>query len=287
MLGGIGGILLNKTLYISDLDGTLLNREGNLSEYTASVILRMIGQGQLFTIATARSQQAAQEIMDQLGLQLPAVLTNGATIYHPVERRYLQVNSIPPPVLPQMVEIMDRHKVCIFLYTLRDNLLSVYYQQFRNDWDKVYHAHRVEKYSGRIYQCSDLTQAVGDSIPVYMVAYGPMDFLQKVQLDLNRIPKLSSELYSDVYNNNYFMDIFPATASKANGMLALQQYAGADSLVAFGDNFNDLSMLLAADRAYVPKNGVDSAKNLATAVLDYHHRDGVARFLSAEMGWED
>lgn len=279
-------MFVRKTLYISDLDGTLLDRRGELSDYTVSIIRRMIEEGELFTIATARSLQAAQDVINRLGLTLPAVLTNGATIYDPVGEEYIQVNTLPLAVLPRILTLFTEHNICGFLYTLRDNLLTVYFDHFCHEWDQAYHAHRVERYRGRFYQHGNLVQAARENAPVYMVAYGPCELLQTLRADLEHLHEITCELYSDVYNDYHFMDIFPSTASKATGMLRLQELTGADRLVAFGDNFNDLSMLLAADRAYVPAGGVVAAKNLATAVVDYAHRDGVAHFLARELGWE-
>ena len=44
-----------KTLYISDLDGTLLNSQGKISDYSIKTINNLINEGMIFTYATARS----------------------------------------------------------------------------------------------------------------------------------------------------------------------------------------------------------------------------------------
>jgi len=49
-----------KTLYVSDLDGTLLNREPRLSAYTAETLNLLIEEGLPFTYATARSVHSAR-----------------------------------------------------------------------------------------------------------------------------------------------------------------------------------------------------------------------------------
>ena len=51
-------------LYISDLDGTLLNSEGKLSEYTIKTINEMIEEGLDFTIATARGFDSVKSILE-------------------------------------------------------------------------------------------------------------------------------------------------------------------------------------------------------------------------------
>lgn len=44
-----------KTLYVSDLDGTLLNSKQHTSSYTNQVINQLVDEGMLFSYATARS----------------------------------------------------------------------------------------------------------------------------------------------------------------------------------------------------------------------------------------
>ena len=51
-----------KTLYISDLDGTLLNSQGKISNYSIEIINHLIEQGMIFTYATARSLVSATPV---------------------------------------------------------------------------------------------------------------------------------------------------------------------------------------------------------------------------------
>ena len=56
------------TLYISDLDGTLLNKNAQLTDNTIEIISSLIDRGVLFTIATARSLSSV-EILKKLNIQ--------------------------------------------------------------------------------------------------------------------------------------------------------------------------------------------------------------------------
>ena len=55
-------------LYVTDLDGTLMQSNGTLSAYTVSVINRLVEQGLAFTYATARSVESARTITGDLRL---------------------------------------------------------------------------------------------------------------------------------------------------------------------------------------------------------------------------
>lgn len=66
-----------KTLYLSDLDGTILNRETKLTQQTISILNGLIEQGMLFSIATARSLSSARPIIEELQLKFRRCSTTG------------------------------------------------------------------------------------------------------------------------------------------------------------------------------------------------------------------
>ena len=78
-----------KTLFLSDLDGTLLRSDQTLSEYTCSVIGRLAGAGVHFSYATARSIDTAAQVTRGLNVGLPVIVHNGAFILDSVTRRPL------------------------------------------------------------------------------------------------------------------------------------------------------------------------------------------------------
>lgn len=73
-------------LYISDLDGTLLNNEMMLSEETIEIINSLLEKGLNFTFATARSMDSVEKITNPLKLNLPFVIYNGGAIYDPKKK---------------------------------------------------------------------------------------------------------------------------------------------------------------------------------------------------------
>ena len=76
----IRGNMDKNTLYVTDLDGTLLRSDATLSPYTISTINRLTEQGLAFTYATARSIESARPIAGELNLRLPAITRNGAVL---------------------------------------------------------------------------------------------------------------------------------------------------------------------------------------------------------------
>ena len=83
-----------KTLYISDLDGTLLGPNASLSKRTINILNDLLHKGVLFTIATARSIKSVKYILKDLNITLPMILMNGVCIYDPLKRDYIKVESL-------------------------------------------------------------------------------------------------------------------------------------------------------------------------------------------------
>lgn len=69
------------TLYISDLDGTLLNSDAQVSAESAKLINAAIDKGIRFTFATARSVYSAAPITSAININVPCILMNGVSVY--------------------------------------------------------------------------------------------------------------------------------------------------------------------------------------------------------------
>ena len=79
-----------KTLFVSDLDGTLMRSDKKLSEKTVRTLNRLIENGVLFTYATARSIQSAMEITGGLKMRLPVITRNGTVLADNESGRMIQ-----------------------------------------------------------------------------------------------------------------------------------------------------------------------------------------------------
>ena len=67
-------------VFVSDLNGTLLNAEGAILDKSADRLNRLFSNGLKFTIATARNYDSASKILKRLNLNLPAILFNGTCL---------------------------------------------------------------------------------------------------------------------------------------------------------------------------------------------------------------
>lgn len=79
-----------RRLFVSDLDGTLLNSKAELSDVTTDIINKGIQQGLEFTISTARTPATALKIIEGLNLKLPIMMMNGVLIYDMEQKKYIK-----------------------------------------------------------------------------------------------------------------------------------------------------------------------------------------------------
>lgn len=105
-----------KTLYVSDLDGTLLNANSRISQYSLDVIDGLVEQGMLFTYATARSIVSASVVAEGLSAKIPVITYNGQRIVYPATGEILDSVEFTREKLMPAYEIFqkDERFTCTF-----------------------------------------------------------------------------------------------------------------------------------------------------------------------------
>ena len=94
-----------KKLYVTDLDGTLLNRQDRISPFSVRVINELVDKGLLFTYATARSLVSASKVTEGLSTEIPVIAYNGAFIIQPSTGEILSSIGSVPLFIPLSVEL--------------------------------------------------------------------------------------------------------------------------------------------------------------------------------------
>lgn len=263
------------TLYITDLDGTLLRSDTSLSEYSVSTLNSLMERGVMFTYATARSFASASPLVKNLRLSCPAVIFNGVFVIDPRTGRHLIENTYSGECRQMARELFITENIAPLVYSYIDGEEKVSYIESRIDEVKSY----VDSRRGdrRLRPVSGYGELFEGDI-FYFTVIDPRDIspLDKMFTEVNGF---SRNVQKDTYDDMIWYEIYDKSASKANAVRQLAELVRADELVCFGDNFNDISMIEAADIGVAVENAADAVKKAADIIIGSNNDDGVARFI--------
>ena len=275
-----GGLMMKKTLYVSDLDGTLLSPEPAVTEQTASIINSLIAKGMFFTFATARSIYSAIPITSKLNINVPCLVMNGVSVCDTAAGKYIKSEYIPTEASAEVLRSFERHGIRCFMYRIDSGLLTCYYSQITTKVMRSFAEVRKNHYKKPFIQVSRLAD-FANADTVYFTTTGPYDDLYPIKCEIENIRGVDHAFYLDVYNGEWYLEVFSDRASKANGIRFLRERYGFDEVVAFGDNLNDLSMFEAADVRIAVGNAKEELKAAADIVIGTNADNGVAEWLAS------
>lgn len=272
-----------KTLFVSDLDGTLLNGDAMISDVTADVINRAISRGLHFTVSTARTPTTALKILEKLDLQLPVMMMNGVLIYDMKQQKYLQKAVIDPTTVMVVLGLIKTKGLDCFLYSLEENEFFAYYDSVASTSLNYFRNERIMKFDKRFTEVADLSLVAGKDI-IYCVLREPKQQLEGLYRDLSVVKGVKAEFYPDVYHDEYYMlEIYSENASKKEALSYLRTTRHYDRIVGFGDNLNDIPLFDASDYFYAVSNAHPDIQNMANEVIASNEEDGVAMFIEQFM----
>lgn len=269
---------------MTDLDGTLLLPDQTISPRSAALLNQLAEGGCLFSVCTARSLIGLQMLpLDQVCFTAPMVLMNGVMLYDHKQRRILDQMAMAPDVVAHVLDICARHGKNPFLYRVEGHQVLSHYTTLTSVGETLFLESRIGRFPELFRQgvAYDTTREA-----VYFSMQDSRDCLMAINEELQReLPSVTSTLYKDNYmQDNWYLEIFDQRAGKDNGVLRAQRMTGADHLVVFGDNDNDLPMLRIADTACVVGNGVPTARAQADVIVGRNDQDGVALYMREH--WE-
>lgn len=268
-----------KTLYISDLDGTLLQPNVELSITTKKALNELIEQGILFSIATARTIASVETILKDVAINMPIVLMNGVCVYDLNTKQYVKVEAFSPNSTHLLLTIIQRYHLKGFAYIIKNGKLSTYYQELSTKALRDFYEERVNKYNKTFTQIDDFFSLEKEPL-IYFSTIGTKDFLEPIHAIMKEIVDLNCVFYKDNYSTDlWYLEIFSNRASKYHAVEFLRNHYNIDHIVCFGDNRNDLPLFEASDQKFAVANAVDELKEKADLIIGSNLEDGVARWL--------
>ena len=271
------------TLFVSDLDGTLLRSDQRTSDYTNQVINTLAERGVYFSYATARSFHTARKVTKGMEARFPLIVYNGAFIVENGTGRILQAAYFQAEEAREILSTLLQQGVQPIVYSVKDGK-----EQMRYIRSKMHPE-----------ACAFMDTRKGDvrDTPVEdegQLTQGDVFYFTCIEEagKLKPLYEAFREKYRcvyarDIYSDAQWLEIMPKVASKANAIGRLKKILGCDKVVAFGDGLNDVDMFDMADEAYAVENAAPELKEKATAVIGGNNEDGVAQYLAKRLKMEE
>ncbi|MGX7100968.1 Cof-type HAD-IIB family hydrolase [Gemella sanguinis] len=265
----------------SDLDGTLLNNNGKLSDYTKKII----GVCNIpLTLVSARSPQKMESILSELGVGGIHIAFNGAMVFKKENNKFSILNK----------KILDREFARKLVLDIRSKFPKVGISLYdTNNWnvDLVNKVIEREKKIVKVnYNLVDFNKYFNENLKeVYKVSF--------IEDDIEVFRKLvdyvevnySDEKITIQKSLSSYLEITHTNAKKSLGIeyVIKLKNIDRDSTVAFGDGENDISMLQSAGYSIVMGNASDKVKEYADFITKSNNEDGVAYVIEKIINNQD
>ena len=276
------------TLYISDLDGTLLDRRGRLSDRTRQGLSNLLSQGLLFTVASARHVSSIRSILGDLPLRLPVISGNGAYMGQMASDAHELVRAILPDLAQEIFALIREHDLMPFFSTHSMVGDQLFYASTQNYGQQCFVDERVRNADPRLRKSSHLQDELNDPVVTFVIIEreSPLRALQAAIIATFG-DAVETHLADDLYLPDWpWLSIHDKRASKDQAIQTLVEryHLHEREIVVFGDHVNDVSMLRAAHRGIAMGNAIAAVKLEAHTIIGSHHDDSVLDFI--ERDWQ-
>ncbi|MBQ8790746.1 MAG: HAD family hydrolase [Ruminiclostridium sp.] len=256
-------------IIMTDLDGTLLNDEKNISERDLESINNFCDKGGLFTIATGRGYSMAKPVAEKVGLRMPAVIFNGAAVYDFKKDEFLWQSSVTKKARGYIAKVMEAFPD-IGIEVLHEQTV---YVPAMNEVER-YH---ISLENTKVVECS-LSDIPEDGWLKVLFAYYPEKMAELTEF----VDKHCSEETNRVLSAPIFYELLPTGVSKAYGYQKLLEVTGNEGrfTVASGDYPNDAEMVAYAKLGVAVSNAHEDVKRVADIIIGSNNEDPMTQIIN-------
>jgi Cof subfamily protein (haloacid dehalogenase superfamily) len=271
------------TVYISDLDGTLLNSQGALSQFTVSSLQQLLDEGVDFSVASARSVITIQHVLPGIKLDLPVVEFNGAFVSDLATGHHHIINDLDQGIVSDLYRLLESTGCQPFISSFDGNNDRLYCPEATNFGMQWYIDERVVSRDSRLSETPDFRAVLNQQI-ICLTSIGSHDDLAEIERQI--IEDYGSLVETHLFENHYsppwhWLTVHDRRATKDQGIRSMLEMTGlnARQLMVFGDHINDLKMFELANHAVAVANAIDAVKESAHQVIGSNDEDSVVKHI--------
>ncbi|NOH96483.1 Cof-type HAD-IIB family hydrolase [Vibrio sp. 99-70-13A1] len=260
----------------SDLDGTLLAPNHQLSDFTKQTLTELHQQGYTFIFATGRHHVDVAGIREQTGIPAYMITSNGARV-HDLDDNLTYAKNIPAHLVQQIVDVLkDDPEIFIHIYMNDEWLMNRDDEDMKNFHDKT----------GFTYRLFDINNAPQEGIAKIFFTHPNQEHEYLVPFE-DKLNELLGDKLNIAFSTPWCLEVMAAEVSKGHALQAVAQSMnlGLEHCVAFGDGMNDAEMLAMAGKGLVM--GTSHEKVLKALpdneVIGSNADDAVAHYLHEHL----
>lgn len=262
-------------LIVIDIDGTLLDPQRLITPRTHAAIQAARQQGIIVTLATGRRYAGTAPIADELGIDIPLVLCDGAIIIEHPHRNILFSQLLDPALAQRAVEIFVRHNIQPVIHHIKAGVEEAWAgpHEFDTPWTQRY----FEIWPDNTRRLPHAMLCTGQPESLRVVAFAPLENIQRLSLDVAELACSWNIVPLGNYGCSELVVMNPA-CTKASGVKALAQHFGIplEEVMALGDNNNDVDMLREVGWGVAMGQAEEHVKAAAHTITASNAEDGAA-----------
>jgi Cof subfamily protein (haloacid dehalogenase superfamily) len=254
---------------ITDLDGTLLDTNHQISDYTQTIFQKLDKLGYLIIVATGRHHLDAMPLIASLGFPVYLVSSNGARIHSP-EKKLLFSFDIASEAIKSVLDL-----------EITSDFTAVLFKE--NVWQTNKHNEQLNSFQKELYYPPEVVNFKELSDLKAIKMFFTHDSHAKLIALRDRILIDHSHLFSHAFSLPRCLEFMDKSVDKSVAIAKILQIEDFTfkQTISFGDGYNDELMLLSTAKALLMGNAPESLKNKLShlEVISSNAENGVALYL--------
>lgn len=261
-------------LFVTGVDGTLLNKNGCLEPFSKVELNRLIQEGASITIASEQTPASLLVAMEGINFRLPIIAMDGAVLYDIKEKQYLDCRSLSLETTEQVKDVFREMGLNCFINVLIQDVLLIYHGDFKNSIEKqMYRELRRSPYRNYVYGELPKGQEA-----IYFLSVAQEEVADELERRLRTLDCREELLFlrdtSETPPGYCHLKIYHKEATKQYMVERLKERLHMTHTVAFGSNKNDVSMLASADYSFAMHDATADVKRISDFIMN--KREGLA-----------
>ena len=222
-------------LFVSELDDVLLTMKENLTSYSKFELNKMLDDGAKFTIATMRSPASLLEALQDININLPVVVMDGAMLFDIKNNRCLKLYNMTAAETNEFIRFFDERDFHCFANVVIEDSVVIYYGDFKNKTEEtIYKELRSSPYRNYIKRRMPL-----DIGAAYLMLIDTEERIENLYSDLVQAGYTESHKVlkypSHDYKGYMYIKIYNKMAVKKKMIKEIKKVAKAEEIITFGN----------------------------------------------------